>query len=105
MAIPLPIGKRDREVWPPGDRDGGFSKPASPVCDSVDAAITLCNCPSYAGDFLVKRVREPDGWQVWMRRATARGARHPGDYEFLPDGDRRAKRRAAGSGRLFITEV
>ena len=98
-----PISERTREPWPADKGMGAFSKPASQVCESADDAIQACNCPTYRGDFLVKRVQTEnrDGWQVWMRRANARGAAFPGDYEFTLDG-RRAKKRQAGEGQLFI---
>ena len=103
---PLPIADRPREQWPADKGTGGFSKPASPVCVTIDEAIARCSCPTYGGDFLVRSAPAGPrcGWQVWMRRANARGVSYPGDYEFLPTG-RRAKKRKAGAGRLFICEA
>ena len=102
----VPIGDRMRESCPPEMRLGSFTKPASPVCESIDAAIAACNCPTYKGDFLVKPASSKtivDGWQVWMRRANARGGNYPGDYERTFSG-RRAKRICAGEGKLFILQ-
>lgn len=102
-TMTTPISEREREEWPADRGTGGFSKPASKVKPTIDEAIAACNCPTYSGDFIVIPITRLSGYQVWMRRANARGALHPFDYVIEATG-RRAKKHTAGSGRLFILE-
>lgn len=80
-------------------RTGAYSKPISRVCETPDGAITQAGDTCSRHDRLIRRMDK--GWQVWAKRANARGANHPCDYEFIGD-DRRAKKRRAGTGRIFI---
>jgi len=105
------IKQRQVEPWPQGRGTGGFSKVSSKVQPSIEQAILACKMPHYRGDLLIKysvyglAAGAAAGWQVWLRRATARGiVKQPGDYDIpgTPGMGRRAKKRISGCGRLFL---
>lgn len=81
-------------------RIGGFSKPISKVMQSVAAAVADAGDRCSRSDRLVKETA--GGWQVWAKRASARGVHFPSDYAFTNEG-RRAKMRRTGIGQWFMT--
>jgi hypothetical protein len=90
------------ETLPENIGQGSFTKPVGKVRPTIELAIESAGERCCKSDRLVRRIG--GGYQVWARRANARGVGFPGDYEFLPTG-RRAKKRAAGTGRLYIEAV
>jgi len=76
-----------------------FSKPVSRVCAHVADAIRQAAEKCSRSDRVLQWVGH--GWQVWAKRANARGVRFPGDYELLVNG-RRARKHRTGSGRCLI---
>ena len=89
-------------------RIGGYSKSLRlRSCATSEEAVAKAMQVARAehADILVKPVGEHGRWHGFRRRANARGANHPGDYEFLPTGRRAKKRRVIRrGGRVLVTD-
>ena len=88
-------------------RLGGFSKPVTKAAQDRAAVIVAATDWATNRNAVVLVKRDHLGrWQAWAKRATARGAAHPGDYELLPTG-RRAKKRAVATpgGRVYVADT
>jgi hypothetical protein len=87
-------------------RIGGYSKPLRSAATRDEAiALAISVAQAEHADILVKPIGEHGRWAGFRRRANARGANHPNDYEYLPT-DRRAKKRRVfrHGGRVFVTD-
>ena len=89
-------------------RTGGYSRAVTKAQDDKQAVVDQCR-EIAASKGLVILVKQNYGWQGgrwqgWCKRHNARGASHPGDYQFLPTG-RRAKKRDAKvpGGRGYVS--
>jgi len=89
-------------------KTGSYSRAVTKAQDDKQAVVDQCR-EIAATKGLVILVKQNygwqgGGWQGWCKRHNARGASHPGDYQFLPTG-RRAKKRDAKTpgGRVYLS--
>lgn len=86
-------------------KTGSYSRAVTKAQDDKQAVVGQCREIAASKGLVILVKQDYLGrWQGWCKRHNARGASHPGDYQFLPTG-RRAKKRDAKTpgGRVYLS--
>lgn len=90
----------DAVVLPTNAKIGAFTKPLSKVHDTPEEVFGSLQATK--GDVLIRQRQNDNKFQAWGKTATARGARFDCDYALVASAGRRAKKRAAGTSKVYI---
>ena len=86
-------------------KTGSYSRAVTKAQDDKQDVVGQCREIAASKGLVILVKQDYVGrWQGWCKRHNARGASHPGDYQFLPTG-RRAKKRDANlpGGRVYLS--